>query len=641
MAESHVESPIGRREGARRFMALASPGGDDSGKRPVMVVEGGHGTGKTHFLSWAASALYDAGVPYAYVDLAEHRFTDVTSVLSFVASVNASALGHTRENFGRLEFPRLWMALLAIRADLGSDPLGDEPLPEGERERLEWVLSKVRTRGRGALRKLGDQLERAGRVISPEELLTGFGAVEIIRAGLGLSGLAVNTVDEVVSWFRTGINEPVDELIALRHQVQEPDQYNAVLGRHNRELAAQSLCKALRADLREINRAQRQLPTPALMLDNVDRGSGPELVSALVRSAKDGGDHLSVVVATSGGRTGVVNVLPDDTEGHLWAPYRLQSFTTAEVSELLTEASGQGWHSDDVIDHLWGFTGGHPGASTALVEAWVRCEGAGVAEALLDRPPSPGIEALPTTENTMLTSVLGETPNNFNTDLLAALTTCSAARDVESGLWLYREQKEPTHEVGEPVLLEHPLWEEGRPTVLRRLLQRVLARREPVGTYPDWGTVHRSLVHHYRTVRPDPVRKAYHLLCAGEFLLVAEFLAERLTDPEIDGDEWVWTLKDITDAPTRSTFERPYFDVLLTVLGEQTRTAEPSPLVRNTLKLLVARHLLSDPDMFRTAELHASAHQTLSELAAEFAGEGSSRLLAEAAQHLSLWDRFK
>ncbi|WP_017611078.1 hypothetical protein [Nocardiopsis xinjiangensis] len=641
MAESHVESPIGRREGARRFVALASPGGDGSEPRPVMVVEGGHGTGKTHFLSWAATTLYDAGVPYAYVDLAKDRFTDVTSVLSFVASVNASALGHTRDDFGRLEFPRLWMALLAICADLEFEPLGEHTLPEGERERLKWMLGKVRTRGRGVLRKLGDQLERAGRIISLEELLTGFGAVELIRAGLGLSGLAVNTIDEVLGWFSTGSAEPVDELIALRHQVQDPDHYNAVLGRSNRELAAQSLCKALRADLRDLSRAQRRVPTPALMLDNVDRGPGPELVSALVGSAKEGGDHLSVVAATGGGRTGVVNVLPLAMEGTLWSRYRLQPFTTAEVSELLVEASGQGWHSDDVVDHLWGFTGGHPGASAALVEAWVRCEGSGVAHALRDRPPSPGMEALPTTENLMLTSVLGESPNKLNTDLLAALTTCSAARDVESGLWLYREQSGPSHEVGEPVLLERPLWEEDRPTVLRRLLQRVLARREPIGTYPDWGTVHRSLVHHYRTVRPDPVRKAYHLLCAGEFLLVAEFLVERLIDPEIDGDEWVWTLQDIAAAPTRSTFERPYFDVLLTLLGEQTRTADPSPLVRTTLKLLVARHLASDPDMFRTAELHAAAQQTLSDLAADFAGEGSNRLLAEAAQHLSLWDRFK
>ncbi|GHD25091.1 hypothetical protein GCM10007147_21970 [Nocardiopsis kunsanensis] len=641
MAESHVESPIGRREGARRFVALASPSGDDSEPRPVMVVEGGHGTGKTHFLSWAASTLYDAGVPYAYVDLAEDRFTDVTSVLSFVASVNASALGHTRDDFGRLEFPRLWLALLAIRADLDFDPLGEQSLPEGERERMKWVIGKVRTRGRGALRKLGDQLERAGRVISPEELLTGFGAVEIIRAGLGLSGLAVNTVDEVLRWFSTGSAEPVDELIALRHQVQDPDHYNAVLGRNNRELAAQSLCKALRADLRDLSRAQRRVPTPTLMLDNVDRGPGPELVSALVGSAKDGGDHLSVVVATPGGRTGVVNMLPLATEDTLWSRYRLQPFTTAEVSDLLIEASGQGWHSDDVVDHLWGFTGGHPGASAALVEAWVRCAGSGVTDALLARPPSQGMESLPSTENLMFTSVLGEPPNALNTDLLAALTTCSAARDVESGLWLYREQSGPDHEVGEPVLLEHPLWEDGRPTVLRRLLQRVLARREPDGTYPDWDTVHRSLVHHYRTVRPDPVRKAYHLLCAGEFLLVAEFLVERLIDPEVDGDAWVLTLQDVADAPPRNTFERPYFDVLLTLLSEQTRTADPSPLVRTTLKLLIARHLVSDPDMFRTAELHAAAQQTLSDLAADFVGEDSSRLLAEAARHLSLWDRFK
>src|SRR5690625_1377315 len=116
-----------------------------------MVVEGGSGHGKTHFLSWAASTLYDYRIPYAYVDLADERYPDTTAVLSHATSVNAAALGRTREEFGPLEFPRLWLALLAIRLDFTALPPETEVGPEGEREQMLRIVRHVRSRDRYSL----------------------------------------------------------------------------------------------------------------------------------------------------------------------------------------------------------------------------------------------------------------------------------------------------------------------------------------------------------------------------------------------------------------------------------------------------------------------------------------------------------
>ena len=615
-----------------------------------MVVEGGSGHGKTHFLSWAASTLYDYGVPYAYVDLADTRHPDTVSVLSHATSVNAAALGRTREEFGPLEFPRLWLALLAIRLDLGiTNPETEGTSPEGEREQMLRIVRHVGSRDRYSLGWLGDQLERAGRSIPPAEILgvaeSPFDAFSYL---LSFLGGAVSTVDETFQWFGGKERDTVDALVALHHQAQEPELGNPSVGRTNGALVAEFLCKALLADMRVLSKRQRSRPTPTLFLDNAHKGAGPELLSELTRIAEgDEVEHLTVVAASPGGPSGVSGRLPAPEgrwgKGHTWNGLKLKPFTRGEVDGLLTAELGGRRHASEAVDHLWRYTLGHPGATVKLVEAWVGVEGRGFGDALEYRPDPAGDGRTGdrSTEDLMVEEALGERFDLLTRDIRAALTSCSAAQEVDAGLWLYRNQREPEHEIDETVLLEYPLWEEDEVTVLRRLLQRRLAARGPDGPYPDWSRVHGMLSRYYREERPNDVAEAYHMLCEGQSYRVAEHLERWLKDHSIDGAQWVRRLRRVADAPLRTQLHEPYFDALLDAMDEQLDGADPTPTTRNCLKLVAARRFLNDPDVFRTAWLHAACQKTLTDLAAEFVGEGQSRLLDEAGHHANLWGLFR
>src|SRR5699024_4422580 len=227
---------------------------------------------------------------------------------------------------------------------------------------------------------------------------------------------------------------------------------------------------------------------------------------------------------------------------------------------------------------------------------------------------------------------LGERFDLLAGDLRDALISCSAAQEVDAGLWLYRNQQDPEHEVGETVLLQYPLWEEHGVTVLRRLLQRRLADRRPEDPYPDWPRVHSMLSHYYREERPDDIAEAYHMLCEGHLYRVAEHLERWLKDQSIDGEQWVHRLRRVAHAPLRKQLKEPYFDGLLDAMGEQLAGTDPAPTTRNCLKLVSPRRFLNDPDVFRTTELHATCQQTLTELAPEICRERQSRRLGEAGQ---------
>lgn len=649
MEQPRVDIPVGRDREAQHFFDLADPQWRGEGRRPLMVVEGGSGHGKTHFLSWAASTLYDYGVPYAYVDLADPRHPDTVSVLSHATSVNAAALGRTREEFGPLEFPRLWLALLAIRLDLSTTGPETEGNPEGEREQMQRIVRHVGSRDHYSLGWLGDQLERAGRSIPPAEILgvaeSPFDAFSYL---LSFLGGAVSTVDEAFQWFGGKERDTVDALVALHHQAQDPGQDNPSVGRTNSALVAEFLCKALLADMRVLTKRQRSRPTPTLFLDNAHKGAGPELLTELTRIAEaDETEHLTVVAATPGGHSGVVGRLPAPEErpgrGHTWDRLKLEPFTRGEIDGLLTAELGGSRHASEVADHLWEYTLGHPGATVKLVEAWVGVGGRGFGEALEYRPDPAGDGRTGdrSTEDLMLEEALGERFDLVTRDLRAALVSCSAAQEVDAGLWLYRNQREPEHEIGETILLEYPLWEEHGVTVLRRLLQRRLAAREPGGPYPDWSHVHGMLSRYYREEQPNDVAEAYHMLCEGHLYRVAEHLERWLKDDSVNGAQWVRRLRGVAHAPLRSRLHEPYFDALLDAMTEQLDGTDPTPTTRSCLKLVAARRFLNDPDVFRTTELHAACQQTLTDLAAEFVGEGQSRLLDEAGRHANLWGLYR
>ncbi|WP_262391486.1 hypothetical protein [Nocardiopsis sp. CNR-923] len=532
MTEPRSDSPVGQLEEARCFADLIRAEWTDDGgrRRPLMVVEGGHGHGKTHLLRWMGANLSEREIPYAHLDLADPRYySDVAAVLTDLVSVTANGLGHHRRHYGRLEFPRLWIALLALRLDLGDGE------PGGEREQVEQVLARVRSQDRGSLSWLGDRLDRARDLIPPAELLGPEGAVlDIPRWFASLASLGAAGADRAVTWFRTrdrGRDDgEVDTLVALAHIAREPDRTDPTRGLTHRQIVTAFLCDALRADVRHAPKRVHSLPTPVILLDNAHRGVGPELVQALTQvPGSQAPEPLTVVAASRDGRDSLVRALPEPPdgtgEGTAWAAFRMRSLTARDTGRLLAERTG-GEVADDPAERLWGFTAGHPAATVRLVEAWTEVRGLGLHEALTHAPaaPDPGPAPTLTTEERMLADVLGAALTDLPEDLREALTTCSAARDIDAGLWLYRAQ-DPPHTVGENELRAHPLWDGEHTTVLRRLLLRRLGRRASGGPHPDWSATHRGLADYYQGADPDPEHatesEIYHRLCDGQLLRVA------------------------------------------------------------------------------------------------------------------------
>ncbi|MFI6576763.1 hypothetical protein ACIBFB_13250 [Nocardiopsis sp. NPDC050513] len=646
MTEPRSDSPVGQLGEARCFADLirAEWTGGGGRRRPVMVVEGGHGHGKTHLLRWMGANLRERDIPYAHLDLADPRYySDVAAVLTDLVSVTANGLGHHRRYYGRLEFPRLWIALLALRLDLGD---GD---PGGEREQVEQVLQRVRAQDRGSLSWLGDRLDRARDLIPPAELLGPEGAVlDISRWVASVASLGAAGADRAVTWFRTrdrGRNDgEVDSLVALAHSAREPDRADPTRGLTNRQIVTAFLCDALRADMRHAPRRVHALPTPVILLDNAHRGVGPELVQALTQVPGSADPEPLTVVAA--GRDSLLRALPEPRDGigedAAWTAFRMSALTARDTGRLLAERT-DGEVAGDPAERLWEFTAGHPAATVRLVEAWTGVRGRGLHEALAHAPADPGTgrASTRTTEERMLADVLGAALTDLPEDLREALTTCSAARDMDAGLWLYRAQ-DPPRTVGENELRAHPLWDGERTTVLRRLLLRRLARRASGGPHPDWSTTHRLLADYYQGADPDPERatesEIYHRLCDGQLLRVAWHFEGWLKAPDIGGAAWVRRLRTITGAPMRSRPAPPLHETWRRMWTEEIGEGT-SAETEACLKLVAARRILGDPDMFRTDHLHAVCSQALTELS-QYCPSGQSHLLDEASAHLEYWRRF-
>ncbi|MCY9786803.1 hypothetical protein KIK06_23250 [Nocardiopsis sp. EMB25] len=650
MTEPRSDSPVGQLEEARCFADLIRAEWTDGGgrRRPVMVVEGGHGHGKTHLLRWMGANLREREIPHAHLDLADPRYySDVAAVLTDLVSVTANGLGHHRRYYGRLEFPRLWIALLALRLDLADGE------PGSDREQVEQVLQRVRSQDRGSLAWLGDRLDRARDLIPPGEFLGPEAPVlELSRWVATVARFGAAGADRAVTWFRTrdrGRNDgEVDALVALAHSAREPDRTDPTRGLTNRRIVTAFLCDALRADMRHAPKRLNTLPTPVILLDNAHRGVGPELVEALTQVPGSADpEPLTVVATTRDGRDSLLRGLPDPLAGlggdAAWTSFRLSALSARDTGRLLAERTDGEHVAEDPAERLWEFTSGHPAATVRIVESWTEVRGRGLHEALTHTPavPDTGRAQTRTTEERMLADVLGADLTDLPEDLREALTTCSAARDEDAGLWLYRAQ-DPPHTAGENELRAHPLWDGDQPTVLRRLLLRRLARRERGGPHPDWSATHRGLADYYQSTDPDPDRatesEIHHRLSDGQLLRVAWHFEGWLRAPDIGGAVWVRRLRAVTAAPMRTRPALPLHETWRRMWTEEAGEGATAA-TEACLKLVAARHILSDPDMFRTDHLHAVCSQTLTELA-QYCPSGQSHILDEASAHLEYWRRF-
>ncbi|WP_160050045.1 MULTISPECIES: hypothetical protein [unclassified Nocardiopsis] len=666
--------PVGQAAQSTCYDTLTDPGwsGPRGSRRPVLVVHGPQGSGKSHFLRHKARELEDYGVPYAHLDLASARYhSSVPDVFAAIASPEERGLARALKYYGRLRFPRLWTALVTIRLDIDPEEAPAEGAlqtgTDGAHARIAELVNEVWPTGLGGL---GRVLGGAGDLIPPAELI---GVeplpVDIAKWVAAVSGMGAHALERVFEWMRgqghgaQPREQVTDSLYHLWCQARDPDAVDPVSRVSNREKVARFLADALFADLRNAARKITRQPTPVVLLDNADQGVGPVLLRSLAevpvpygRPSLLGGAGFPeplTVVATS---AGTVDGLPlesfygDSARNMLFSP--LSPLNPGNVEELVSRArarSGGGGHvSQEIADILLEFTGGHPGTTAQLAGAWVAVGGEGLHEALSHRPVDPAtrMRSASTVEEHMLTTALGTAPDQLDHRLREALVTCSAARSVDAALWLNRAG-DLTERVEEERLLAHPLWDPRNPeatTVLRRLLFRSLARR-PTGSPGAWDAVHRRLADYYQSGEAgtgDSVEfEIYHRLCAGQLERVAWHLQGWLVSPDVDGREWVRRLRAVTSAPRRTRPSYPLLDSWAhTWRGAvpEGRT-EDSEETETVAKLVTARQILADPDFFSSGALHSACHMALNHLA-ERVPTGANHLYDEAIWHLQMAARF-
>lgn len=664
MVEPRNDRIVGRRKEIEHFQELLDPVGRyNGGRRPIMVVEGEHGTGKTFLLRQMAQALDDGGVPMAHIDLGDRRHgTGVEHILAEITSGGRNSLSHHRPDYRRIEFPRLWISLLVLRLDLRAAD------PGTGRDQVRRVLEAVRRRHRGRIdfTWLGDALDAAGDLIwlndslSPKDSpLAPLGEALPLSASLPrLLNRGTAAFDRVYGWFRTRDrgrdDHELDVLLDLNQRLASPWTADPVHDQSNRRLVDDLLCDALRADLRHAPRRVHQRATPTLLLDNAASGAGPSLLTALAETPPTASDEPLTIVAATRGRAedlfagagpgtaaSTTPADPADGPGAEWTAFSLSDLDPEEVAHLLRPGPGADPPDRGLVIPLWEFTRGHPGSTALLAAAAADAEGAELSDLLSHRSPDEHGAPSPSLEEEMLSGVLGLGDRGLPQDLLEAMTTCAAAHNSDAGLWLHRRLG-PTQTVTENEILREPLWrgEDPAPTVLRRLLLRRLAARNPHGR-PDWDTAHRELAGYYQErgwIEGEQATEGemYHRLSQGDLTSVARLLVGRLS--AMDGASWLRLLERIVHAPVR---ERPALapdEEWQRLWREHSGEEDPAEL-EECLKLIAARWILSDPETAPDPFLHSRCAFALNALA-PYCVRGQAHLHTAALAHENLARRF-
>lgn len=518
-------------------------------RRPILVIEGGHGSGKTVLLD-ALAARVEQHVLHARVDFAEPQWDDISRTLSKLAG----QLVRDWPRYRRLGFPRLLIGLHVINQDLSDLTFA------GQREAVSQLLR-----------------QRRGSAW-PQRFLRGIiGVPQPAQVELTLNGVLVqlplNAVDALVGlafpafparsrrWYghrdRGLRDDAVGTLVDLSTWAHEwradPD---TAQGRGAGSRVAELLCEAFLADLRDCPRRVRALQTPLLLLDNVDTAAGRTFLRLLrdaVPELRRGEEPLTIVVTCN-------NKIPEMAEGKsallkdgtaappdappTWLRYRLPNLTRADVQTLMDRASDHGPADRRLVRLVHEFTDGHPQAAGLLagVAGGLPRPAASVGELLTE--PVPDVDGLPQphAEQRLLRRLLPVEEANVD-----AFASCAAARGRADGLWL-SYQTDLVDAACAAGVREAAPWDPGGwagAAVLRRLLLRRLAAR-PREHAADWSAVHQRLGDRCRQ-RGDTAGELYHRLAVDDLGSVAAELAGRLG--EEPGPTWLELLREVARAP--------------------------------------------------------------------------------------------
>ncbi|MBB5960170.1 hypothetical protein FHS29_006793 [Saccharothrix tamanrassetensis] len=543
--------------------------------RPVLVVEGYGGSGRTEFLHTQWSR-WKADTPTVWVDA---RLVDDPESHSLRPLLVAVMQGLSEKVGGyEVKFPRVVLAHIAM----------ESPVPDVDPERAKQTMRRrlIEYRDRDALITLvGSLLGTSLGAVTPNvpgaDVVADTVAQAIVDRLRRASKLAKFTWDESLAWFGHQDNrlrfDPVAALVQLSRQA-------AIDTADVRGDVDDLLVAALLADVRESLARVAGRPWNALvLLDEGDVPTARSFIAALLRMRRSRANRSPdpsttpvdplVVVTTSGGR--LAADLPGRDEARpSWLAIDLGELTEQDVHDM---ARAHIWPPElgtrRVADAVYRLTGGHAAATDLVLRALETAPG------LVDRVDEvlgrPGTTASLTVEEELLGRIVkGLGPGD---DVGEHLVTLSAARDrTEAGK--LRELLD--HPPGLDLMMSTTLWS-GRspqglpalPRFIRYLGLRALAARSDG---QDWVTVFTAL-RDQALADGDHAGRLHHELALGDTALVAAELGELL--PDLADEEWLALLDGITATPRL-------------VAEPQSAAVDGRDLVR---RLIGTLHALGDP----------------------------------------------
>jgi hypothetical protein len=458
---------------------------------PVITLLGPNGTGKTSLLT-VLREPWQGHLPVVHLDVADGRYSERRHLLADIAC--RLSLYRSRQ-LGRLRFPRLWVGLVALAAeiDAGSGRTYSELRARLSPDRLAAEIVEVVRDAVGDVEDVARLAPRSGPAWlahrSWREAIDSYRARDERQPGDGIAALI-----ELNRRFRAG------------SELEREEAEQIVLRAFLEELRAQFL-----TGLKSLDRTVNCL----LLLDNVDSQVGQAFLDLLLRercrnAVQQAGRCDPLLLVVTSGRWLMAQdqrhrPAGDDetTPAAALQAWRDADHAKAEESWLLVQplrdldpddvyAMAQARRLADVpglVRAVYRLTGGHPAGADAAFTVLARATG-------LRSDLGGALHAL--VESTALEELLDHLLEGVEAKLREDLVTCSAARRIGPAVF---RQLLPDLALTDPhtvrsVLGEH-LWAgSGGEFVLHPLLRRLLLGKlaaRPDDHRASWVSVHRRL----------------------------------------------------------------------------------------------------------------------------------------------------
>lgn len=508
----------------------------EQGVRPVLLLEGGPGSGRTAALDALGGELRGQ-VPYAHVDLKVVQNDHGPAAIPELLAAAARQLHEYCEPYGRLDFSRLTIALKVMEMDLRlvrNDP-------QAARRAVDRALKAMRgaeqvsTALQEVSRGLGGTLSLP---VTPPSGVLDYGVYRLFP------------LPRRQEWFGhqdTGSRgKPIDTLLRLNEWAGQAAQRDTVAQGRINDLVWRAFLADLNDDFAHGRDHDRWPASAVLLLDNADTALGAGFLLGLVQQAGlRAGDPLTIVAAADPILVSTVrrSLIADfgcapaaEASPPRWIRRHLRDLTADEVLELVAGVATElpGDEKRVLADELFQFTAGHPAATRILLDAALTTTGTRIElEAALLAPRGTG-----TVEDHLRAMLL----RGVGTDVVPGLEICAAGWNRSDADFLASTKDL----VGlDRVRLPAGVWPPrggSEPTLVRRLLLRRLAARA------EWPQVY-TLLRQRSDGFHETDAALYYQLANDDLDAVARTLTDALQTAT--ATSWLPRLTMVSRAPRR------------------------------------------------------------------------------------------